>query len=382
MSSNLRHVSLTLAWLGLAVLFTATVSFADGVETSPATLPSKIDLRSAGQLAFGPGNVLFVADSVGTAIYAVDLADQDAPPAAEFESIEDLDHKVAALLGTTSGDVLINDLAAHPASKNVYLSVSRGRGDDATPVIVKAAAGGGLSVVDLEGKSFTRAIIENAPGADAKDRRGRSLRASAITDIAFHDGHLYVAGLSNEEFASNLRKIPYPFTGEIRATSVEIYHGAHGKFETHAPIRTLMPYEIEGKSHLLAAYTCTPLVTFPLDQLEGGAHVQGATIAELGFGNVPLDMIQFTKDGTPYVLVLNSTRGGMKIDPKNFAKAKSLGEDSDISRDAPTAGVPYMSVPMGGVVRADNYDDDHLVVLRRDLAEGSLQLRLWRTDWI
>jgi hypothetical protein len=143
-----------------------------------------------------------------------------------------------------------------------------------------------------------------------------------------------------------------------------------------------MPYEIEGKSHLLAAYTCTPLVTFPLDQLEGGAHVQGATIAELGFGNVPLDMIQFTKDGTPYVLVLNSTRGGMKIDPKNFAKAKSLGEDSDISRDAPTAGVPYMSVPMGGVVRADNYDDDHLVVLRRDLAEGSLQLRLWRTDWI
>ncbi|MEE8522355.1 MAG: hypothetical protein V3T72_00360, partial [Thermoanaerobaculia bacterium] len=342
----------------------------------------KIDLESAGQLAFGPDNILFVADSVGTAVYAVDLADKDSPPSAEFESIEDLDEKVAGLLGTTAGDVLINDLAAHPASKNVYLSVSRGRGADAIPVIVKADAAGRLSVVDLEGKSFTKAMIGNAPAADAKDRRGRSLRASAITDIAFHDGHLYVAGLSNEEFASNLRKIPYPFTGEMSASSIEIYHGAHGQFETHAPIRTLMPYEIDGKAHLLAAYTCTPLVTFPLDQLAGGAHVKGSTIAELGFGNAPLDMIQFTKDGTPYVLVLNSSRGGMRIDPRHFAKAAPIVTHEHITRETPTAGVPYLTVPMGGVLRADNYDDEHLVVLRRDLTAGSLQLRLWRTDWI
>ena len=37
---------------------------------------------------------------------------------------------------------------------------------------------------------------------------------------------------------------------------------------------------------------------------------------------------------------------------------------------------------MAGVLRADNWDDENLVVLRRDLDTGSLQLRLWKTAWI
>jgi hypothetical protein len=36
--------------------------------------------------------------------------------------------------------------------------------------------------------------------------------ADSITDMSFVDGKLVVAGLSNEEFASKLRTIAYPFT--------------------------------------------------------------------------------------------------------------------------------------------------------------------------
>ena len=268
----------------------------------------------------------------------------------------------------------------HPSSRNIYLSVSRGRGEDAAPAVVKIDGKGNLSLVELGDHS--KAMIGNAPAADAKTRHGRPMRALTITDIAFHGGHLYVAGLSNEEFASNLRKIPYPFSGETDATSIEIYHGAHGKFETHAPIRTLMPYEVEGEAHLLASYTCTPLVTFPIDKLEDGAHLKGTTIAELGFGNTPLDMIAFSKQGEPYILILNSRRAGMRIKAADIDKAAAISTEAEITRDQPTVGVPYLSVPMGGVLRADNYDDENLVVLRRDLATGSLQLRLWATQWI
>ncbi|MCP3963881.1 MAG: hypothetical protein GY719_39095 [bacterium] len=342
----------------------------------------KPELKSAGQLAFGPGDVLFVADSAGTAVHAFDLKDSAKPSGEELPSIDEIDEKVASLLGTTARDVLIQDIAVHPGSKNVYLSVSRGRGDDAAPAVVKVDVKGQLSLVDLKGATATSAMITNAPAADAKTRRGNPMRALTITDIAFHDGHLYVAGLSNEEFASNLRKIPYPFSGEMDATSVEIYHGAHGKFETHAPIRTLMPYESGGQAHLLAAYTCTPLVTFPLDKLEDGAHLKGTTIAELGFGNAPLDMIQFDKEGEPYVLILNSSRGGMRIKASDIDKAGPISTDTDVTRDEPLVGVPYLTVPMGGILRADNYNDDKLVVLRRDLDTGSLQLRLWTTAWI
>ncbi len=45
---------------------------------------------------------------------------------------------------------------------------------------------------------------------------------------------MIVAGLSNEEFASTLRSLPFPFKEGESETSVEIYHGAHGKFETRS----------------------------------------------------------------------------------------------------------------------------------------------------
>ncbi len=377
MSPTPRRVLTLLAILALA----PAVAAEPGKEPAAAMTAGKPGLESAGQLAFGPDGVLFVADSLGAAVYAIDLAD-DGKPAGELPRIEDVDDKVAALLGTTARDVLIHDLAVHPASRNVYLSVSRGRGDGAVPVLVRVDGAGALAVVDLENVRYSKAAIDNAPAADAKTRRGRPMRPLTITDVAYHGGNLYVAGLSNEEFASNLRTIPYPFTGESRATSVEIFHGAHGQFETHAPIRTLMPYERSGEAHLLAAYTCTPLVTIPVAQLEAGKHLKGKTIAELGFGNTPLDMIQFTKEGEPYVLILNSSRGGMRIRAADIDKAEAIVTHDHITRETPTAGVPYLTVPMGGVVRMDDYDDESLIVLRRDLATGALELRRWTKAWI
>jgi hypothetical protein len=58
------------------------------------------------------------------------------------------------------------------------------------------------------------------------------------------DGQVLVAGLSNEEFSSSLRSIAYPFQQAGKAAGIEIYHGSHGRFETNAPVRTFVPYEI------------------------------------------------------------------------------------------------------------------------------------------
>ena len=46
------------------------------------------------------------------------------------------------------------------------------------------------------------------------------------------------------------------------------------------------------------------------------------------------------------------------------------------------AGVPYLSLPMAGVLRADNYDDKNLIVLQRDVNSGGMLLRLWSTEWL
>ena len=39
-------------------------------------------------------------------------------------------------------------------------------------------------------------------------------------------------------------KVAYPFAGAVSVTTIENYHGAHGKYETEAPVRTFVPYPL------------------------------------------------------------------------------------------------------------------------------------------
>ena len=89
-----------------------------------------------------------------------------------------------------------------------------------------------------------------------------------VVDLKFHGGDVFVAGVSNQEFSSTLRRIPYPFTGAASETQLEIYHLAHGLYETRAPIRTMQFATINGEDTLVAAYACSPLVTIPVSGAE------------------------------------------------------------------------------------------------------------------
>ncbi|QEH35696.1 hypothetical protein OJF2_42530 [Aquisphaera giovannonii] len=323
------------------------------------------DLKSAGALAFGPDGVLFAADQAGGAVFAIDTGDRgrarsQAPAAVNVEGI---DAKVAGMLGTTADQILIREAAVNPASGKVYLSVARGRGPDAAGVIVRVGPDGEVQELPLTGVKFAKAELSGLATG-----RGRQ---DSITDLAFVDGRVFVAGLSNEEFSSNLRVIPFPFAGPGgQGAHIEIYHGSHGRFETTSPVRTFIPYEIEGKPHVLAAYTCTPLVKFPVADLRPGARVKGTTIAELGNHNKPLDMIVYQKDGRDFILMSNSSRGVMKIPADRAARQEGI-----IRRVSDTAGLPFETVAgLKGVEQLDKLGNESAVVLAREEG-GRLDLK-------
>ena len=94
--------------------------------------------------------------------------------------------------------------------------------------------------MSLDKVKFSRAELPDAPvdGVVGDGNRQSNPRQESITDIAFFQDRVLIAGLCNEEFASTLRAIPFPFETVAHGTSVEIYHGAHGRFETRAPVRT------------------------------------------------------------------------------------------------------------------------------------------------
>ena len=210
----------------------------DGLDKS-----GKAELKSAGPLAFGPPGVLFVGDSQGAALFAIGV-EPGTPVKPAPVKVEGLDAKLAGLLGTKADDILVNDVAVQPGTGIAYLSVSRGRGPDAQAVIATVTPAGKLDLLNLDKVSYSQVALANAPGAEEKGRGGAPLRQDAITDLHFVDGRVFVAGLSNEGFPSTLRAIAFPFTGPDPGTGVEIYHGAHGAFETKAPVRTFVPFNM------------------------------------------------------------------------------------------------------------------------------------------
>ena len=322
------------------------------------------DWKSVGPLAFGPDGLLFVGDTQGGAIYAVATGDKVMDSAGDSINVAGLNEKVAALLGTDARDLMINDLAVNPASGKAYLSVSRGRGPTAAPVLVRVDRAGQIEVVATEGLLSSKASLTHVPAAASANapvakKGGGSPRSQAITDLAYVDGRVYVAGLSNEEFSSRLVSIPYPFAEVNDGTSVEIFHGAHGRLETKSPVRTFAAYKINGEPYLMAAYTCTPLVKFPVAALKPGAHFKGTTVAELGNRNNPLDMVVYQKDGKDFILLANSSRGMMKISTDGVAETPSIAD-----RVTDTAGLPYQKVTdLQGVVQLDALDKDHALIL-------------------
>ena len=269
-------------------------------------------------------------------------------------------------MGTTPQEIIINDLAVNPETKSTFLTVSRGKGPDAKAVIVRIDSSGKLGEFSLKEVKHSKAPLPNAPAADSKGRQ------EVTTDLQFAGGKVIVAGLSNEEFGSQLRVIPFPFAASPDGSSVEIWHAAHGKFETKSPVRTFAVFDVGGQPNVLAAYTCTPLVRFPLSDLKPGSKVKGTTIAELGNRNRPLDMIVYQKDGKDYLLMANSARGVMKVDVATIDKNEGI---VDPVKGGGTAGLPYETIKeLKGVMQLDRLDKDHaLLLVQSDAGVKSLQ---------
>ena len=343
--------------LATATCCVAALSLAAGIN-----MPSgKVELKSAGALAMGPDGILFVGDSVGGAIVALDVDDRTPSKSDASLEIKGINEKIAAMLGTAADQILIQDVVVNPISKNVYIAVSRGRGADAIPVLLRAAPGGKLTEVSLASIKHMSVALLDQPQQDRQ-------RMETITQLKYVDGKVLIAGLSNEEFSSSLRSIPFPFQAASKGTGIEIWHGSHGRFETQAPVRTFVPYEIKGEKAILAAYTCTPLVRIPVSELKAGNKVKGTTIAELGNRNKPIDMIVYAKGGKHYILMANSSRGVMKL------TADNLETYQPITKQTETTGVPYETIAsLKGVQHLDKYDDANALVLMGD--SSSLDLR-------
>ena len=327
------------------------------------------ELKSAGQLAFGPDGILLVGDVQNSAVVAIDTGDSEGDPNKVDLNVEGLNEKVASLLEVRPQDIAINDLAVNPVSGNVFLSVSMKGGDDIAPALVRIAGSGKLSQVDLQNVSFAKVKLP------AQENQRTNGRHPAITDLAYTDGKVLLSGsIPNPAGGRPLalvREIPFPFTTADAGFQIEIYHGAHGRFENYATVRTFVPFNIDGKPSLLAGFTCTPLVRFDLRSTQSKEKVRGTTIAELGNRNTPYDMIVYEKDGKTFVLMANDRRGVMKISTKGIDRREGITEHVP---GGGVAGQEYETIKeLEGTVQLDRLNDEHAILVVKTEAGQNLK---------
>lgn len=362
---------------------------------SHAALPGPL---SAGVLTFSPDGVLFMGDNVGGAVFAYPTLDP--APSAEGASspldMDGIDQRIAAVIGVTRSAITINGMAVHPTSRNIYISLTRGRGDKEMPALVRVSPTGKIAAVALQA-THTRFSLSGLPGPEDRfrDRTGdwpvpgaakykakaqTPMRSMAIVDMKFHNGELYVSGISNEEFASTLRRIKYPFAGSESATQVRIYHVAHERYETRAPIRAMAFSSIDGEDTLIAGYTCSPLVLIAVSELKNGAKVTGRTIGDMGNGQ-PLSMVPVKVYGQDMIFVTNAGHGPRMIPVAGMQKAKAYIPEnspknypSDLSPEFPLGPVGKSVMFVGASLYADRFDDKLLVSITRDARSGRLNL--------
>src|SRR5262245_34211781 len=351
-----------------AALLVASASQMSSAADDWGLKSGKVELKSIGPMTLGPHGIFFVGDPAAATVYAIATDDKAGAPDKVKLNLDKIDTKLAEALGTSQ--VRINDLAVHPASGNVYIAASVT--EPKQNVLVRVDGEGQISRVSLDNVPFASATLAAAPGEQSSPGRRGNPRDQSITDLAFMNGKLVVSGVEGSDALSAVYELPFPFAKDAKFTDVAIYHASHGRVEDSAPVRTFAPFVIDGQPVLLAGFTCTPLVMFPLNRLEAGKKVRGTTVAELGSRNSPLDMLVYQKDGQDFVLMSNTARGVMKI---STAKIEANAGLSEPVRGGGTAGQPFETIrELAGVVQFDRLGDDHLMVLAK-ADDGALTLK-------
>lgn len=371
----------SLSTLLVAALALTACSGAEGDEPAPVEPPVEnlgfdTAFEAITALTFGPDGTLYIGDSGTGLVHALTPPAVENPGLGQPYNLPAIDQTVAELIGTTRDQVRVRDLAVHPATTEAYVAVAVASGDTLQSAVVIVDQSGSARI--LEAAETTAVELPFAPTGGFSFYDSFPSRDLSITDLAVHDGRLYAAGMSNADFASSMWAVPIPFDGQPSVATVEMYHGVHGQMETRAPIRTMTITEIDGEAFVLAAYTCTPLVAFPVSAIEDGAHITGKTIAELGFGNTPGDIVAFdTQDmmgNAVSMLFIQNKNQSAQVIPMP-AVAAAIGQPGiEAPLGLSTVDLGALWAPMTGILQVDEQDPGRLLTIRRDAESGDLEM--------
>lgn len=329
------------------------------------TITGKPALKRIDVIEFGPEGVLFLGDGAGSQIFAVKTDDK--PGAKLPAKLTGINARLAAKLGAKPDGIEILDFAVSPTSGAAVFAV---RKQDDKSYLLMTLRGDEIGLLDLEKVTYARIPLPS----------GDQAPVAKITDIAWADDRIVAGATANEEFASKIfvarAPISHDEAGELH--SAETYHVSHRKWETKAPMSTILPFREGGQTWLAGAFACTPVVKYPLDALQPGAKIKGTSVIELGSGNRPLDMFTYEKGGLEYVLASTfrfhhekkpfgpSPYWTVRFERSLLSEQEAVNEKAVVRLvgDKPATPKIQMIEAYNGVMQMDRVGKDQAAVLR------------------
>ncbi len=328
-------------------------------------------------ISFAPEGVLLIGDGQNHQVLALLTGDTE-PSSGQFKEIPRLQSHLAEKLGVKQEDVDLLDMAVNPASGNAYLAVRKQ--DDKTMLLVRLTPDGEIQAHDLQNDAFDFARIKLPEGDEAPVNR--------ITDVVWSGDRLVAAARCNEEFASKIfaAEAPLVHDREGQIYSAETYHISHKRWETKAPMSVMIPYQENGKHYIVGAFSCTPVVKYPIEAIVPGAKIKGISMIELGSGNRPLDMFAYGKEGGASVITNTfrfhhekrpfgpSPHVAFRFDEELLAGDKEVNETAirRLDQKDPNSNRIEIAETFHGVIHMDRLNDSTALALRE--AEGDVDL--------
>jgi hypothetical protein len=363
-------------WLCAILAASAALTLGSGAaqaQSSPLKNPEQGTpaIQSIEAISFAPGGVLLIGDGKGKQMVAVETGDTTKVQWTKTE-VADIASVLAGRLGATAKDIQILKMAVNPASQTAYFAVRMlAMKKD---IVLTLDGNGKVQELALDNVKFVGVPL---PG-DAN--------VTSVTGVSWAGDRVLVTALAKDNFANKCFSIMAPLgkDGSCGSFSTETFHVAHNQWETKAPIRTMMPYEENGKRYLVGTFTCTPIVKYNLDELQRGAKVKGISVIELGQGNTPQYMFTYDKGGKKYILMNAQRMGAMQksnpVGPSEFWTAKVdftiLTENEKVNQAAlwRTKGKANTSqtdraeivATFHGVTHMGQLDAERALVIRKD----------------
>ncbi len=247
------------------------------------------NLKTIEAIAFGPHGLLLIGG--GDKVVSVETGDTKESSWAATE-IPNIDQVLAGKLGLQPSDLQITKLAVNPASHKAY-------------VAVQSLKTKGNAILTIDGAGTVAEFpLENVK-YNAYTLAAPKVSITKVTDIAFAGGKIVVATQASDKFTASRVFTINPATkdGEATQISTKTFHTGHNKWETHAPLRVLIPWQENGKTSVVGSFTCTPIVRYNLDDAKNEDQVVGNSVVELGQGNTPRGMFAYERDGKRYLLI-------------------------------------------------------------------------------